>query len=382
MILVGPGRRRRPARPALPGPDRHRGAAKRLRPPGGQLRGRAGPGRRPEPITGVFIRAPWIESAGRRRAGAGGAQRPRRGGAAGLGAGDRVPPGADRRPAAAPALRRTGRAARAGRWRHERPLEMVDHQAQEGRRGQEARQALHQAVAGDHRRRQGGRPRPGRRTPRWRPRSPRHGRTRCPRTTSSGPSSAAPAAARAPTAYDAITYEGYGPEGVAIIVEALTDNRNRTAADVRAIFSKHNASLGTPGSVAWQFERKGVSAGGLGRAGRGRDRATGGRRRRGGRAAGRRRLAGDHRRGRPGRRRATRWRRPAVPISSAELTMVPKNTVALRGGRGPQAVAADRCARGQRRRPGRLRQLRHPRRGAGGGRRVAGQAGAGRNRST
>ena len=59
-------------------------------------------------------------------------------------------------------------------------------------------------------------------------------------------------------AYDAITYEGYGPEGVAIIVEALTDNRNRTAADVRAIFSKHNASLGTPGSVAWQFERKGI----------------------------------------------------------------------------------------------------------------------------
>jgi len=59
-------------------------------------------------------------------------------------------------------------------------------------------------------------------------------------------------------AYDAITYEGYGPEGVAIIVEALTDNRNRTAADVRSIFSKHNASLGKPGSVAWQFERKGV----------------------------------------------------------------------------------------------------------------------------
>jgi len=59
-------------------------------------------------------------------------------------------------------------------------------------------------------------------------------------------------------AYESITYEGYGPDGVAIIVEALTDNRNRTAADVRSIFSKHNASLGTPGSVAWQFERKGV----------------------------------------------------------------------------------------------------------------------------
>ncbi len=59
-------------------------------------------------------------------------------------------------------------------------------------------------------------------------------------------------------AFDSIVYEGYGPEGVAIIVEALSDNRNRTAADVRSIFAKHNASLGTPGSVAWQFERKGV----------------------------------------------------------------------------------------------------------------------------
>jgi YebC/PmpR family DNA-binding regulatory protein len=59
-------------------------------------------------------------------------------------------------------------------------------------------------------------------------------------------------------AFEPIVYEGYGPDGVAIIVEALTDNRNRTAADVRAVFSKHNASLGTPGSVAWQFDRKGV----------------------------------------------------------------------------------------------------------------------------
>ncbi len=59
-------------------------------------------------------------------------------------------------------------------------------------------------------------------------------------------------------AYEAITYEGYGIDGVAIIVEALSDNRNRTAADVRSIFAKHNSALGTPGSVAWQFERKGV----------------------------------------------------------------------------------------------------------------------------
>ena len=59
-------------------------------------------------------------------------------------------------------------------------------------------------------------------------------------------------------AYEAVTYEGYGPEGVAIIIEALTDNRNRTAADVRAMFTRSNSSLGAPGSVAWQFERKGV----------------------------------------------------------------------------------------------------------------------------
>jgi YebC/PmpR family DNA-binding regulatory protein len=59
-------------------------------------------------------------------------------------------------------------------------------------------------------------------------------------------------------AYEPVSYEGYGPDGVAIIVEALTDNRNRTAADVRSIFAKHNSSLGTPGSVAWQFDRMGM----------------------------------------------------------------------------------------------------------------------------
>jgi YebC/PmpR family DNA-binding regulatory protein len=59
-------------------------------------------------------------------------------------------------------------------------------------------------------------------------------------------------------AFESITYEGYGPEGVAVIVEALTDNRNRTAADVRHVFSKHGGNLGTDGSVSWQFERRGV----------------------------------------------------------------------------------------------------------------------------
>src|SRR3954462_12711461 len=59
-------------------------------------------------------------------------------------------------------------------------------------------------------------------------------------------------------AFESIPYEGYGPEGVAVIVEALTDNRNRTAADVRHLFSKHGGNLGTDGSVSWQFERRGV----------------------------------------------------------------------------------------------------------------------------
>ncbi len=53
-------------------------------------------------------------------------------------------------------------------------------------------------------------------------------------------------------------YEGYGPEGVAVLVETLTDNRNRTASDVRHLFAKHGGNLGTSGGVAWQFERRGV----------------------------------------------------------------------------------------------------------------------------
>ena len=58
--------------------------------------------------------------------------------------------------------------------------------------------------------------------------------------------------------YEAVTYEGYGPGGVAILVEALTDNRNRTAADVRHSFTKHEGNLGSTGAVAWQFERHGL----------------------------------------------------------------------------------------------------------------------------
>jgi YebC/PmpR family DNA-binding regulatory protein len=58
--------------------------------------------------------------------------------------------------------------------------------------------------------------------------------------------------------FETVVYEGYGPEGVAVIVEALTDNRNRTASEVRHMFSKHGGNLGATGAVAWQFERRGV----------------------------------------------------------------------------------------------------------------------------
>ena len=59
-------------------------------------------------------------------------------------------------------------------------------------------------------------------------------------------------------AIETVVYEGYGPGGVAFLVEALTDNRNRTGSEVRHTFSKSGGNLGEPGSVAWQFEKKGT----------------------------------------------------------------------------------------------------------------------------
>jgi len=58
--------------------------------------------------------------------------------------------------------------------------------------------------------------------------------------------------------YESVTYEAYAPSGVAVIIETLTDNRNRTGSDIRATFSKNGGSMAEPGAVAWQFERKGV----------------------------------------------------------------------------------------------------------------------------
>jgi YebC/PmpR family DNA-binding regulatory protein len=58
--------------------------------------------------------------------------------------------------------------------------------------------------------------------------------------------------------YEQVTYEGYAPNGVAVLIEVLTDNRNRTGSDVRNVLKKQGGSIAEPGAVAWQFERKGV----------------------------------------------------------------------------------------------------------------------------
>ena len=59
--------------------------------------------------------------------------------------------------------------------------------------------------------------------------------------------------------YEAVAYEGYAPSGVAMIVECLTDNRNRTGSEVRSLFTRNGGSMAEPGAVSWQFERKGVA---------------------------------------------------------------------------------------------------------------------------
>jgi YebC/PmpR family DNA-binding regulatory protein len=58
--------------------------------------------------------------------------------------------------------------------------------------------------------------------------------------------------------YESITYEGYAPGGIALLIDALSDNRNRTGSEIRSLLTKNGGSLAEPGAVAWQFERKGV----------------------------------------------------------------------------------------------------------------------------
>jgi len=58
--------------------------------------------------------------------------------------------------------------------------------------------------------------------------------------------------------YDEVNYEGYGPEGIAVLIEVMTDNKNRTVSEIRHTFSKYNGNLGAAGCVAWMFDQKGV----------------------------------------------------------------------------------------------------------------------------
>jgi hypothetical protein len=232
-------------------------------------------------------------------------------------------------------------------WRYTpadvRTFEVVTDQAPEGRQRRQARRRLHQDG------------------PRNQP-SPRE-RAAVTRTATSG--CASPSSVPAPRTcpldtikraiekatgggdgaqYEEITYEGYGPGGVAILVETATDNKNRTAADVRSILVKAGGSLAVSGSVAWQFEQRGVIT----------PRAGG----RSGRAG-----AGRHRR-RRGRRRHVRdqvevytkpppsWRRVrpiarggGVKIESAELSMIAKNTSSWTSRRRARRCAWSSCSR-------------------------------------
>ena len=166
-----------------------------------------------------------------------------------------------------------------------------------------------------------------------------------------------------------VVYEGYGPGGAAILVEALTDNRNRTGSEVRNAFDSHGGNLGEPGSVAWQFEKKGVIL------------VDGERYSEddliGAIDAGAEDVAPD---GdvlkvttEPADLAAVRAALEAdgVEVESAELAMEPNAVVEIdRGERGPGAGAADGGARRPRRRRGRARELRHPRGAARAGRGV------------
>ena len=127
--------------------------------------------------------------------------------------------------------------------------------------------------------------------------------------------------------YEAVNYEGYAPGGVAVIVETLTDNRNRTGAEMRNLFSRNGGSMAEPGAVSWQFERKGVA--------RTRPRPRRGPHHGGGHGC---RCRGPGRRRRPlaaASAPPTTWPRCAAPggggirVHSAELSLVPTSTVAV-----------------------------------------------------
>lgn len=138
-------------------------------------------------------------------------------------------------------------------------------------------------------------------------------------------------------AYEDVMYEGYGPGGVAIMVRALTDNRNRTVADVRGIFQRGGGSIGESGCVGWMFQRRGV----LVVAGNGLDEDA--------LMEAALEAGGDDVTGGDGTWEVTTapeafeavreaLEKAGVTIESAEVTMVPSNTVAVRGGDAQQLL--------------------------------------------
>ena len=139
--------------------------------------------------------------------------------------------------------------------------------------------------------------------------------------------------------YDEISYEGYAPGGIALYVEALTDNRNRTAQEVRHAFTRNGGNLGETGSTAWMFTRKGVVVVEKAIApDEERLLELGTRRRRRG-PAGLRELVGHHQRPdgvQPGPRGARKP--PASRCSRAEISMVPQSTIPVDGGEAKQVL--------------------------------------------
>src|SRR6266403_6069817 len=137
--------------------------------------------------------------------------------------------------------------------------------------------------------------------------------------------------------YEEITYEGYGPGGVAVMVQVLTDNRNRTVADVRSIITKHGGNLAAAGAVAWMFHKRGLIT--VERAGVDEDRVMevaleGG--------AEDVREAGDLLEIITAPEQFDKVKealdRAKVPVDSAEVTMLPQSTVAISGKQAEQMV--------------------------------------------
>ena len=181
------------------------------------------------------------------------------------------------------------------------------------------------------------------------------------------------AGAEAGEAYEEVRYEGYGPGGVAVIVEALTDNRNRTASDVRAAFTKSSGALGETNCVSFMFDRVGeivypadaASADDMLEAGdRGRRQRCRKRRRAPRRAVPRRGFQ---------RRCATRWSSASATAESAKLDVAAEDHLAGRRRHRDDPLQAARNPRRQRRRAERLRQFRGGRRRPGAAERVMGE---------